>query len=194
MTDEGQASKKPPAKRPRKKPEAAVEAVVIPEEASEAINEAIEARVEQVVMERYSSQFPHPEHLERYAALYPDAPQLVFQNFDKQSEHRRQMESIFVKGNEKRANRGQWLAFSLVVVAFAVGLVSVIVGQAATGGVIVTAAFAGGVILYIAGGAQRMQPPAKTQGNERDSARASSRRTKRGQTVAKKPNDKSVES
>jgi hypothetical protein len=148
--------------------------VIIPEDTREAIQDEIEARVEQVVMERFASQFPHPEHLERYAALYPDAPRLVFENFDKQSTHRREMEKVFLEGNETRANRGQWLAYSLVVLAFAAGTLAIIFGQAGAGATIITAAFAGGVILYIAGGVQRVQPPARTQDNERDSARATS--------------------
>jgi uncharacterized membrane protein len=156
------------------------DAIVLSDEVEARIETEVEARFEQLTLERYSSQFPHPEHLERYVNLYPDAAKLIFDNFDKQSEHRRDMERLFVKGNESRANRGQWLAFSIVIVTIGVGLVSVLNGNATAGGIIIGAAFAGGVVLYIAGGGTRTQGPMRTQGpNERDSARGTSGRTRK---------------
>lgn len=147
------------------------------------LNPQIEARIEQLVMERYSGPFPHPEHLERFAKLYPKAPQIIFDNFDKQSEHRRRVETTYMQGSERRANRGQWLAYSLVVLAIGAGVVAIALGQGAAGATIVTAAFAGGVVLYIAGGGAKPQPAARTvSGNSRDQASAKS-----GSAIAQTP-------
>lgn len=132
------------------------------DEKAEPVPPALQAQIAQIVMEQYSGQFPHPEHMERYAALYPGAPAMIFEQFEKQSEHRRTVESTYMNGNERRANIGQWLAFGIVIVAIGVGLVSVLIGQAVTGGVIVGAAFTGGVVLYIAGGGTKAAAPART--------------------------------
>jgi hypothetical protein len=146
----------PPATRSSEDEESPTEAELMD------LDPKVEAHLTRMMMEHYSGPFPHPEHLERYAALYPRAPEVIFNTFEAQSDHRREMESITVEGNETRANRGQWLAYSLVVIALGIGLTAVLTGQAVTGGVIVTAAFTGGVVLYIAGGNAKNRAPARS--------------------------------
>jgi hypothetical protein len=133
----------------------------------------LQARIEQIVMEHYSGPFPHPEHLERYAKLYPRAPEIIFKTFEEQSEHRRNVETIFVEGTEHRANRGQWLAFCIVVLVILAGVVAILKGQAIAGGSVIGVAFSGGVVLYVAGAHPRPKPAARqVRGNSRDQTRA----------------------
>lgn len=51
--------------------------------------------------ESYDSPFPHPDHLERFNELYPDAAETVFKEFERQGKHRRDMESIIVERGTK---------------------------------------------------------------------------------------------
>jgi hypothetical protein len=63
----------------------------------------------------------------------------------------------------------------LVVLAIAAGVIAILTGSAVAGGTIITASFAGGVVLYIAGGNIRSTPAArKVQPNSRDKASAAS--------------------
>lgn len=144
-----------------------------PVEVPPALQQTIEASVLQVMTEQYSGQFPHPEHMERYAALYPDSPKIIFEQFAAQGQHRREMERMYQEGNERRAGRGQFLAFALVVIAFAVGLICALVQEATAASIIIPAAFTGGVVLYIAGGGAKNAVPArKAERNRRAQAKA----------------------
>ena len=150
---------------------------VVSEGADDALKEevspAVEAKIEELVMERYRSQFPHPDHLREYANLYPRAPEIIFEQFERQSDHRRVSERTYMVGNERRADRGQWLAYSLVVFGIAAGVLAILVGQAAVGATIVTVVFGGGVVLYIAGGGvSRVAPARQNRRSETDRARA----------------------
>lgn len=131
-----------------------------------------EERIEQITqmaMERYSGPFPHPDHMKRYAKLFPRAPEIIFEQFEMQSTHRREVEKLYVRGNERRSNIGQWLAFSLVVLVVALGFLAVLLGQSTAGSAMIIAAFSGGVILYIAGGNAGVQKPAReVKNNERE--------------------------
>jgi uncharacterized membrane protein len=54
----------------------------------------------------YESHFPHPDHLERYCRLYPDAARIVFTEFEQQGEHRRRLEGAVVSTQMKNARLG----------------------------------------------------------------------------------------
>lgn len=141
-------------------------------EADELEVEEIARRVA-VQMERYVSPHPHPEHLERYAALYPDAPKIVFDSFRDQGAHRRKMESEYMAGSERRANRGQWLAFILVLLVLGAGVFAISQDEATVGGLIIGAGFGGGVLLVIAGARSESRKPVHQGGpTQRGSAQA----------------------
>lgn len=149
-------------------PEAqAIEAEVIPEELQQAIRTMMK-------MESYASPHPHPEHLERYVALYPDAARIVFDSYEAQGVHRREMERQFMTGSERRANIGQWLAFLLVGGAIAGGIVALLNGLEWAGGTVLVAALGGGVILAITGSKQQSAPAAAGRSPRASSRRASS--------------------
>ena len=112
-------------------------------------------------MEQYSSPHPHPDHLERYAKLYPEAPKIVFDAFRDQGQHRREMETKYMHGSERRANIGQFLAFILVGAVIGAGFYAISQGQAAAGATIITVGFGGGVVLVVAGARQPSAGPVR---------------------------------
>ncbi len=101
--------------------------------------------------EQYRSQFPHPDHMERYAALYPEAPAIIFDSFNKQGDHRRKMEELYVRGTETRAAVGQVLGFILLAGVIGLGIYVSVLGQAVAGTTMVGLALTGGVFTYVFG-------------------------------------------
>lgn len=67
------------------------------------------------MMESYSGPYPHPDHLARFNEVVPGSGRDIFDEFKAQGEHRRNMEALLVRGNERRADRGQWMAFLIVI-------------------------------------------------------------------------------
>lgn len=57
-------------------------------------------------MSYYASNFPHPDHLERYERLFPGAAEAVFTEFRKQAEHRQELEKLVVPQQLKNARAG----------------------------------------------------------------------------------------
>lgn len=57
----------------------------------------------------YASKFPHPEHMERYANLYPGAPEIIFTAFQKQSAHRQELEKLAIPEQLKNARAGIYI-------------------------------------------------------------------------------------
>jgi uncharacterized membrane protein len=65
----------------------------------------------------YEGPLPPPWILERYARLYPDAPRIIFQSFEKQGDHRRALERIAV---EQQGNRSFGGLISLTIITIVV--------------------------------------------------------------------------
>lgn len=73
----------------------------------------------------------------------------------KQAEHRMELEKIVVKGDNARANRGQWFAMIIAVVFCGAGTWLVNGGHDAAGGAIATGSVVGLVTVFITGASQR---------------------------------------
>lgn len=65
----------------------------------------------------FSGPLPPPAILERYAALYPQAPEIIFEGFREQGTHRRSIETFAVRSNAQRADKGLYAGF-IVAMAF----------------------------------------------------------------------------
>jgi uncharacterized membrane protein len=105
--------------------------------------------------EEYSSQFPHPRHLTEYERLHADSPRIIFESFEKQGDHRREMERMLMRGSERRANIGQILGSVIILVIVGAGFTTVLAGQPVAGTTIITAALAGGILTYVFGDGPR---------------------------------------
>ncbi|WP_168203842.1 DUF2335 domain-containing protein [Humibacter ginsenosidimutans] len=101
--------------------------------------------------EEYSGQLPHWRHLNEYERIYPGAAKIIFESFEKQGDHRREMEARLLTGSERRASVGQFLGTGLLLVAILGGIYLVIDKQAVAGISIFTLALATGVVSYVFG-------------------------------------------
>ena len=68
--------------------------------------------------------FPPPKMLEQYEANYEGFTRDLMQMAKDQQKHRQDLERLTVEGNNRRADRGQWMAFilALVVIGGAIAL------------------------------------------------------------------------
>lgn len=61
----------------------------------------------------YSGPIPSSEELQKYKDVYPEAPKIILDVFQKQTDHRIKIESIVIKSNSKRATIATIFAFIL---------------------------------------------------------------------------------
>lgn len=101
-----------------------------------------------------SGPLPPPAEMEKYEVLYPGATKLLLDNFVKQTDHRIELENAVIKGDNKRANRGQIISALLAFLCISFGGVLTYLGKDAVGlslifGSIASllAAFYGGTLL-----------------------------------------------
>ncbi|WP_026878714.1 DUF2335 domain-containing protein [Ignatzschineria larvae DSM 13226] len=92
-------------------------------DAIRAIQVAIQHR-----QENYDSPFPHPDHLERFNKLYPNAAETVFKEFEKQGAHRREMESIIVDRGTKFDSNAQKYGFYTSIILVGAALFGMYMG------------------------------------------------------------------
>lgn len=100
---------------------------------------------------------PPPQVIEAYERLVPGSAQIMWNNFDEQSQHRRELEKKVVVASEDRANRGQIIAAGLIVLAIVAGVVIALAVNAYVGGGVVLGSIVSGAAIYIAGGKAQVQ-------------------------------------
>lgn len=84
-------------------------------------------------MEIYQGDLPHPDILEGYNRLYPDAAQKIINNGINESEHRREMEKKYLDGQISDRKLGQWLGFIVAMVVIIGGICLIIEDHQLTG-------------------------------------------------------------
>jgi uncharacterized membrane protein len=120
------------------------------------------ALISEEIIEAWSGPLPHPDMLKKYDDFMPGAAEAIVKNYlandefmrsetSTQSTHRRGIESIFIHGNERRYNIGQFLAASITAGAIIGGIYLVLAGHDTAGAAIATAALGGSVLVYVAG-------------------------------------------
>lgn len=120
------------------------------------------ALISEEIIEAWSGPLPPPDVLKRYDEFMPGAGEAIVKNFlandefmrtetGAQSQHRRGMETVFVHGNERRYNVGQFLAAAITSGAIFGGVALVLKGHDTAGAAISTAALGGSVWVYVAG-------------------------------------------
>ncbi len=73
-------------------------------------NQAIIAKQTQTL---YSGPIPSAEELQKYKEVYPEAPKIIMEVFQKQTDHRINIENIVIKSNTRRATLATMFAFIL---------------------------------------------------------------------------------
>lgn len=82
---------------------------------------------------QYISQLHDPDDVAKYEQLHPGATEILFEEFQKQSEHRRHIEKVVVEGNVKQQNRGPIYGLIIVVLALGVGTLLTVLGYSTAG-------------------------------------------------------------
>ena len=84
----------------------------------------------------FQGPLPPPEQLAKYEAILPGMRERLVQLHEgtfkmarEQSEHRRALEKHVIESNTKSSNRGQWMAYSIMLVTFLAGVVLVYLGK-----------------------------------------------------------------
>lgn len=93
------------------------------------INPSQPQGVQRVVAKHYSGPLPQPDDMIRYGEAHPDGPKIIFEEFQKQGEHRRNRETDIVTNAILRANRGQTMAFVLFSACLIFGFILVLMGK-----------------------------------------------------------------
>lgn len=114
----------------------------------------------------FSGPLPPPQVLEQYAALYPDAPKIIFRAFEKQVNHRHEMEATLMHGSERRARVGQILGTVLLLGGLATAVVVALNEQPVLGGTIATLSLGAGALTYVFGDRPPRQKEEKAGGDE----------------------------
>lgn len=108
---------------------------------------------EQSVMysESYSGAVPHPDHLERFNELVPGSAQMIFDEFQKQAEHRRNLEAFAVQNQIRQSGRGQIFGFVLAVVFLLAGIILIFSGHEQAGITLTGGTLVSLVALFVVG-------------------------------------------
>ena len=72
---------------------------------------------------------PDPVTLKVLADIYPDAPRIIFENFETEGKHRRDLEWFNTRRDHERRMAGMFLAFTLVASAIVAGAMIALVGD-----------------------------------------------------------------
>lgn len=72
--------------------------------------------VQESTYEAFLGPIPPPGLLKQYGEIIPNAPERILAMAEKQSTHRQYLEKIVVEGDNKRANKGQWMAFVIACI------------------------------------------------------------------------------
>lgn len=76
----------------------------------------------------YEGPLPPPEILRGFAEIHPDAVELIFDEFKKNSDHVRTMEQKKLESDNAIAKRGQWMAFILGIFLILLAVCAVFIG------------------------------------------------------------------
>lgn len=103
----------------------------------------------------HSGPLPPLELIQGYEEIYPGSAKLIFEIFQKQSQHRIKMEDTVVTSNQKQSGRGQIFAFIIAILFLGVAAWVTISGHDAVGGLLGTVDLLGLVAIFITGKRQQ---------------------------------------
>jgi uncharacterized membrane protein len=92
---------------------------------------------------------PDPETLRGYEDIVPGAAERIISLMEQQSMHRMSIERSVLEGDSRRADRGQWMGFSLALVGIILGAYLISLGFIFTGSAIVTVPLVSLVAIFV---------------------------------------------
>lgn len=105
----------------------------------------------------FSGPLPPPEILERYEKILPGAAERIISMAEKQSEHRKQLESIVIGTDTANSRMGLWFGLIIGLAGLAVSALVAIWGKEWAGTIIGSATLVSLVGTFIYGSQQRKQ-------------------------------------
>lgn len=121
--------------------------------------------------ERYSGPLPHPNLLRAFNDIIPNGAERIMQDYETQAAHRRELESLVIKSDIRRADMGLYLGFAIGIVFSVGGLVLLYTGKslegfAALGSVVLTFFISYGVQLIKRQAERKAQSGNQAQGEQ----------------------------
>jgi uncharacterized membrane protein len=111
--------------------------------------------VTETKIEAYSGPLPSPTIIEAYERIAPGTAKAIVSQFEKQGDHRREMERTVIQGELSRSNAGLAAGTLIGLAGMAVAAYALSLGHPATGATIIGTVLAGGVGTFIHGTRQR---------------------------------------
>ena len=99
--------------------------------------------------QEFSGPVPHPEIVEKYEKILPGAAKNIFENWNKQVEHRQHLEKEVINSDIKKSKIGLFLGFIIVMTAIVGGIITALQGQLLFGGGITFTGLAFIVIAFV---------------------------------------------
>lgn len=109
------------------------------------------------VSSKFSGPIPPPELLEGYENIVPGSADRIIRMTERQIDHRTNIESLIVKGDNRRADKGLTFAFVLGILCIVVAAALAYLGQPNVAIVIIVVLFGTGTTTYIYGTNVRKQ-------------------------------------
>ena len=78
--------------------------------------------------ETFSGPIPHPAIIEKYESIYPGAAKIIFENWDKQVDHRQKLEKSVVYFDNFKSLFGTIAGFLIQIIAVGGGIYTIIQG------------------------------------------------------------------
>jgi len=104
-------------------------------------------------MQHIEGPLPSGRELKRYREADPSAPRIILDEFRAESRHRRYMEREIIKGENRRADRGQIFALLIIVVGLTISAFLILGGHDLAGGFIAGLDLLGVAALFLSGAA-----------------------------------------
>lgn len=98
---------------------------------------------------------PPPGELERYEVLYPGTTEILLNAFSKQVEHRIEIESMVLGGDNRRATIGQVMAFITSTIVIILGFILILLGKDGKGFSLIVGSLTAIAGIFVAGSISR---------------------------------------
>lgn len=105
--------------------------------AQKAIQENREKNIAQIQVTEIKTEgpLPSPYILRGYDEIYPGAAKIIIDEFQKNSDHIREMQELSLREQTNKDKRGQWMAFIILVIILSIVLYSLNLGNITFAGV-----------------------------------------------------------
>lgn len=111
---------------------------------------------------------PPPEEMERYEKLCPGITQRLLEQFQKQGEHRMELEKSVITSGIKNSARGQIFAFILSLTVIIMGFVLILFNKGTAGIVAIVSSLAALVGIFIYGSEAKKRERTEKSGQNQD--------------------------